>query len=64
MSGCVGSILLRYVFSRGHLPVRSCARVRRVGLGRPSSEVLMVGGMVLSTLFMFLFCRCVVTMSV
>ena len=55
---CVsGLILCKYVYSKGDLPVRSCARVRLLDLGSDSSFLFMLGAIWFIILFSSLFSR-------
>ena len=63
--GCVlASILCKYDLRKGDLFVLSWARVRRLRRGSLSSEPLMCGGGVRSTLLLPLVARCIETIDV
>ena len=63
--GCdLASTLCKYDLRKGNLFVLSWARVRRVRLGSLSSELLMCGKGVRSTLLLPLVARCIETIYV
>ena len=63
--GCyLASTLCRYNLRKGDSFVLSCARVRRMGRGSLSSELLMCGGCVRSILSLTLVARCLETIDV
>ena len=63
--GCnLASTLWRYDLRKGDLFVRSWARVQRVRRGSISSELLMCGGSVRSSLLLSLVARCLETQDV
>ena len=63
--GCVlASTLCKYDLRKGDLFVLNLARVRRVGRGSISSELVMCGGCVPSILLLSLVARCLETIDV
>ena len=63
--GCVlASTLCKYDLRKGDLFVLSWARVRRVGQGSLSSELLVCGGCVRSSVLLPLVARCLETVDV
>ena len=66
---CVSSTLCRYDIRMGLLLVRSWARVRRVSLGRESSEGEILGGVLMYEFVMValqevcVLCQCVFVLS-